>query len=181
MPKMEIRHDRTENCKRDICAYTYRNPATFNQIKTATELSRSYLRYLMNQLNADRRFEITTEFDRDSSKYVNRYRSLSEYNPKGYVRDFSKLCPNKVLTDELISIALEKLATQPVKVVAIDLSINIGTVYWIKKRYGGFKKFSPSLPLNEYPDNSNDEWDEARIDIIGANGDGYPDKSHYET
>jgi hypothetical protein len=26
-----------------------------------------------------------------------------------------------------------------------------------------------------------DDWDETRIDRIGANGDGFPDKSHYET
>lgn len=28
----------------------------------------------------------------------------------------------------------------------------------------------PPLPLNEYPENSSDEWDEARIDTIGKNG-----------
>lgn len=25
-----------------------------------------------------------------------------------------------------------------------------------------------------------DDWDETRIDRIGTNGDGFPDKSHYE-
>lgn len=28
----------------------------------------------------------------------------------------------------------------------------------------------PALPLNDYPDNSKDEWDETRVDIIGQNG-----------
>ena len=44
-----------------------------------------------------------------------------------------------------------------------------------KKTNGGWTP--PPLPLNEYP---NQDWPEERIDRIGANGDGYPDKSHYE-
>jgi hypothetical protein len=48
-----------------------------------------------------------------------------------------------------------------------------------KKTNGGWTP--PPLPLNEYPDNGSDDWDETRIDRIGANGDGFPDKSHYET
>ena len=44
-----------------------------------------------------------------------------------------------------------------------------------KKTNGGWTP--PPLPLNEYPDQ---DWPEERIDRIGANGDGYPDKSHYE-
>ena len=45
-----------------------------------------------------------------------------------------------------------------------------------KKTNGGW---TPP-PLNEYPNNAHDEWDETRIDRIGSNGDGYPDKSHYD-
>lgn len=44
-----------------------------------------------------------------------------------------------------------------------------------KKTNGGWTP--PPLPLNEYP---SQDWPEERIDRIGANGDGYPDKSHYE-
>ena len=44
-----------------------------------------------------------------------------------------------------------------------------------KKTNGGWTP--PPLPLNEYPDQ---DWPEERRDRIGANGDGYPDKSHYE-
>lgn len=39
------------------------------------------------------------------------------------------------------------------------------------------KYIPPPLPLNEYPDNSKDEWDEGRMDIIGSNG---PTGAHYE-
>jgi hypothetical protein len=37
-----------------------------------------------------------------------------------------------------------------------------------KKTNGGWTP--PPLPLNEYPDNSKDEWDEDRIDVISQNG-----------
>ena len=45
-----------------------------------------------------------------------------------------------------------------------------------KKTNGGW---TPP-PLNEYSNNAHDEWDETHIDRIGSNGDGYPDKSHYD-
>jgi hypothetical protein len=34
----------------------------------------------------------------------------------------------------------------------------------------------PPLPLNEYPNNDRDEWDESRVDTIGKNGN---DGLHY--
>lgn len=37
-----------------------------------------------------------------------------------------------------------------------------------KKTNGGWTP--PPLPLNEYPNNGSDEWDETRIDVISQNG-----------
>ena len=42
-----------------------------------------------------------------------------------------------------------------------------------KKTNGGWKP--PPLPTQ-----AKDDWDETRIDRIGSNGDGFPDKSHYD-
>ena len=44
-----------------------------------------------------------------------------------------------------------------------------------KKTNGGWTP--PPLPLNAYPDNGSDEWDETRIDTIGKNGN---DGLHYD-
>jgi hypothetical protein len=52
---------------------------------------------------------------------------------------------------------------------------NFERIFGIKKTNGGWKP--PSLPLNEYPNNSNDEWDEGRIDVISQNSN---DGLHYD-
>lgn len=137
-PKMELRHERKEHGKRDICAYSYKNPATFAQIKEATGLSKSFLRYLINQLKVDNQFKTSMEYDRDAGKYVMVYKSRSEYTPIKYVRKskFEVPQPNKVISDELISTVLEKLATDSPKVIAIDLNERLGRIYYIRNRYG---------------------------------------------
>jgi hypothetical protein len=45
---------------------------------------------------------------------------------------------------------------------------NFDAIFGVKPKKE--KYVPPPLPLNEYPDNSNDEWDEDRIDTIGSNG-----------
>lgn len=137
LPKMEARHDKREHSKRDICAYTYNNPASFNQIKEATGLSKSFLRYLINQLKVDNQFKTSMEYDRDAGKYVMLYKSRSEYKPIKYVRRSVEIVPqpNKVISDELISTVLEKLVSESPKAIAIDLNIRLGSVYYIRYRY----------------------------------------------
>ena len=40
------------------------------------------------------------------------------------------------------------------------------------------EKYIPPPPLNEYPNNAHDEWDESRMDVIGQNGNiGYEIKN----
>ena len=138
LPKMEARHDKREHGKRDICAYTYNNPASFNQIKEATGLSKSFARYLINQLKVDNQFKTSMEYDRDAGKYVMLYKSRSEYKPIKYVRRSVEIVPqpNKVLSDDIISTVLEKLATEAPKAIAIDLNVRLGTIYWRRNRYG---------------------------------------------
>jgi hypothetical protein len=135
---MELRHDKREHAKRDICAYTYNNSATFNQIKEATGLSKSFLRYLINQLKVDNQFKTSMEYDRNAGKYVMLYKSRSEYKPVKYVRmsKFDAPEPNKVLSDYLISTVLEKLVTEAPKAIAIDLNERLGRIYYIRNRYG---------------------------------------------
>ena len=138
LPKMELRHDKREHAKRDICAYAYNNPVSFNQIKEATGLSKSFLRYLINQLKVDNQFKTSMEYDRDAGKYVMLYNSRSEYKPVKYVRmsKFHAPEPNKVLSDYLISTVLEKLVTEAPKAIAIDLNERLGRIYYIRNRYG---------------------------------------------
>lgn len=138
LPKMELRHERKENGKRDICAYTYNNPVSFNQIKEATGLSTSFLRYLINQLKFDNQFKTSMEYDRDARKYVMLYESRKEYKPIAYVRKsrFEVPQPNKVLSDNIISTVLEKLLTDSPKAIAIDLNERLGRIYYIRNRYG---------------------------------------------
>ena len=136
LPKMELRHEHRENSRRNICAYTYNNPATFAQIKEATGLSKSYLRYLMNQLKS--KFTTSMDYDRDARKYVMLYKSRSEYKPVPYVRNnrFDVPQPNKVISYELISTVLERLATDSPKAIAIDLNERLNRIYWIRNHYG---------------------------------------------
>ena len=138
LPKLEIRHNKKELSKQSICAYSYKNPATFAQIKEATGLSTSFLRYLINQLKFDNQFKTSMEYDRDCRKYVMLYESRKEYSPIKYVRKtrFEVPQPNKVLSDDLISTVLEKLATEAPKVIALDLNERLGRIYYIRNRYG---------------------------------------------
>jgi hypothetical protein len=138
LPKMELRHERTQNSKRNICSYTYNNPASFAQIKEATGLSTSYLRYLINQLKFDNQFKTFMEYDRDARKTVMLYQSIKEYKPIKYVRKTRFEVPqlNKVISDELISTVLERLLTEAPKVIALDLNERLSRIYWIRNKYG---------------------------------------------
>lgn len=139
LPKMEERHIKKEQSKFYICGYTLNNPATFNQIKEATKLSESYLRYLILQLKQNKELqEIKLSEKKHFGKEIIVYKSKSEYVPIKYVRKsrFDSPQPQKILSDELISTVLEKLDSEPVKCIAIDLGIKVGTVYWIRSKYG---------------------------------------------
>jgi hypothetical protein len=138
LPKMELRHERTQNSKCNICSYTYNNPASFAQIKEATGLSTSYLRYLINQLKFENQFKTFMEYDRDARKTVMLYQSIKEYKPIKYVRKTRFEVPqlNKVISDELISTVLERLLTEAPKVIALDLNERLSRIYWIRNKYG---------------------------------------------
>jgi hypothetical protein len=141
LPKMELRHEKKENSKRDICAYSFNNPATFEQIKEATGLSESYLRYLIIQLKKDCKLKKTIVFNRKLSRSIFHYESNAEYVPIKYVRKSRFEVPkqNKILSDELISTVIKKLATDSPKAIAFELNENLGRIYWIRKKYGNLQ------------------------------------------
>lgn len=67
---------------------------------------------------------------------------------------------NEITGDNLISRGFSK-----------EGEANFDAIFGTKKKTnGGY--VPPPLPLNEYPNNSDDpeEWDERRMDIIGQNG-----------
>jgi hypothetical protein len=138
LPKMEDRHNRTQKNKQNICAYTLKNPATFNQIKEATKLSESYLRYLIIQLKKDCKLKETIVFDCKLRRSIFNYESNAEYVPIKYVRkSYERLAkPLKILSDELISTVLQKLVSESAKSIAIDLDMKVGRIYWIRNKYG---------------------------------------------
>ena len=71
---------------------------------------------------------------------------------------------NDITGDELVSRAFSKKGQEQFDII-----------FGVKKKE---RWIPPPLPnLNEYPDNSTDEWDESRIDTIGMNGN---DGLHYE-
>jgi hypothetical protein len=47
-------------------------------------------------------------------------------------------------------------------------SNNFDAIFGVKPKKE--KYVPPTLPLNEYPNNGSDEWDETRIDVISQNG-----------
>jgi hypothetical protein len=137
-------HDLSEISKMNICNYIYNNPASMSQIKEATGFSIAYIRLLLLKLSNE---HMIRESKLPSmGKEMTHYESFGEYKPKEYVRKPKKEYvkkprqsvyePLKKLGDDFISIVLNKLSSQPPKVVAIDLDVSLSKIYYVRRYHG---------------------------------------------
>jgi hypothetical protein len=132
----KTRHDLGEISKMNICNYIYNNPASMSQIKEATGLSIAYIRLLLLKLSNE--YMVKESRLPSIGKMMTHYESFSEYKPKEYIKEPNRkpYKPLKKLGEDFISIVLNKLSSQPPRVVAIDLDVSLSKIYYVRRYYG---------------------------------------------
>jgi hypothetical protein len=132
----KTRHDLGEISKKNICSYIYNNPASMVQIKEATGLSLPYIRLILIKLSNE--YMVRESKIPSLGRRMTHYESFSEYTPKEYARKpfLRAYAPLKKLGDDFVSEVLNRLSSQPPKVVAIDLDVSLSKIYYVRRYHG---------------------------------------------